>query len=78
MVAGLKVQEVEVTVRWHNIYLTTTIFFLCTTVVFSALFGGYYTAYLIAIFKKIIARITPNKLYDTDSTLDAFETNSTS
>jgi hypothetical protein len=43
---GLKVQDVEITARWHNIYLGTTIFFFFTTVLFSALFGGYYTAFV--------------------------------
>jgi hypothetical protein len=43
---GLKVQDVEITTRWHNIHLGTTIFFFFTTVLFWALFGGYYTAFV--------------------------------
>ena len=38
-------QNVEVTARWHNIWLGTTVFFLTSTVLFAGLFGGYFTAY---------------------------------
>ena len=38
-------QNVEVTARWHNIWLGTTVFLLISTALFSGLFGGYFTAY---------------------------------
>jgi hypothetical protein len=39
------IQSVEVTVRWHNIWLGCTVFFMLTTILFAGLFGGFYTAW---------------------------------
>jgi len=38
-------QKVEVTVRWHNIWLGTTVLLFISTAVFAGLFGGYFAAY---------------------------------
>ena len=40
-----KLQDVEATARWHNIWLGCSVFFLMTTGVFAGLFGGYYSAW---------------------------------
>ena len=45
MVANSKLQEVEVTARWHNIWLGSTLFFFVTTALFAGLFGGFYSAW---------------------------------
>jgi hypothetical protein len=42
---GRGMQDVEVTARWHNIWLGCTVLFFATTVLFSGLFGGYYSAW---------------------------------
>ena len=42
-----KLQDVEVTARWHNRYLgCAAFFFFVTTALFAGLFGGYYSAYM--------------------------------
>jgi len=45
MVANSKLQEVEVTAHWHNIWLGCTLFFFVTTALFAGLFGGFYSAW---------------------------------
>lgn len=40
--ASSKVQNVEVTVRWHNRYLGCAVVFFLTTALFAGLFGHYY------------------------------------
>ena len=40
-----KLQDVETTTRWHNIWLGSTIFFFATTAVFAGLFVGYHSAW---------------------------------
>jgi len=40
-----KLQDMVVTIWWHNFYLGTTIVFFFTTVLFAGLFGGYYSAW---------------------------------
>jgi hypothetical protein len=42
---GRGMQDVEVTARWHTIWLGCTVVFFATTVLFSGLFGGYYSAW---------------------------------
>lgn len=41
--ASSKVQDVEVTVRWHNVYLGCAVLFFSSTVLFAGLFGHYYS-----------------------------------
>lgn len=41
----VKLQDVETTAQWHNIWLGCTTFFLATTGLFAGLFGGYYAAW---------------------------------
>lgn len=43
MDTSLKLQDPRTTARWHNIWLRTAIFFLASTVTFSALFGWSVT-----------------------------------
>jgi len=45
MVANSKLQDVEVTMRWHDIWLGCAVFFFMTTALFAGLFGGYYSAW---------------------------------
>lgn len=45
MVADAKLQDAEVTARWHNIWFGCSVVFFATTALFAGLFGGYYSVW---------------------------------